>query len=56
MVAAVAYGGQTRARQGCSRLQQQPVPIEQIEHADLGYARYEPKRGAKPVLRPIPAE
>ncbi|GGO32337.1 D-amino acid dehydrogenase [Gemmobacter aquaticus] len=30
--------------------------VPEIEHADLGYARYEPKRGATPVLRPIPAE
>lgn len=28
----------------------------EIEHADLGYARYERKRASNPVLRPVPAE
>lgn len=30
--------------------------LPEIEHADLGYARYEKKRAAAPVLRPVPAE
>ena len=30
--------------------------VPEIEHADLGYARYEKKRAANPVLRPVPAE
>ena len=30
--------------------------VPEIEHADLGYARYEGKRATSPVLRPVPAE